>query len=75
MKKFKDDQTEKSKKVEQENNIPSKLKIGSAGKKPIVFPEEFEEDRSMNIRMKPQPLAQSAKKTSAKNNIKKSDKS
>lgn len=57
----KDNQTTKRKKVAQQNEIPSKEKMGLAVNKNIDFPEEFEEDRSMNIRMKPQPLATSVK--------------
>ena len=66
MKKSKDDQTAKSKNVGREENIPKKAKIGAAGKKTNIFPQEFEEDLSMNIRMKPQPLNQSGKKSTAK---------
>jgi len=65
MKKIKDDQTAKSKKAGQENNISSKVKTGS-DEKTITYPEEFEEDRSMNIRMKPQPYNQSGKKSTKK---------
>lgn len=66
MKKIKGDQTANTRELACENKIPSKVKSGSAGKKTILFPEEFEEDRSMNIRMTPQPLAESVKKSMAK---------
>ncbi|MBC7536734.1 MAG: hypothetical protein H7258_13670 [Ferruginibacter sp.] len=69
MKKSKDNLAE-SKETERENKSRSKAKIGSAANKTNEFPEEFEEDRSMNIRMKPQPLTEPVKKSTAKKKIK-----
>jgi hypothetical protein len=43
------------------SNNKIKAKITSVDKNTITMPEEFEEDQSMNIRMKPQPLKQSKK--------------
>ena len=69
MKKSKDNPAAENKESEQENENRSKAKIGSAANKTIEFPEEFEEDRSMNIRMKPQPLTEPVKKSTAKRKI------
>ena len=62
MKKIKEDQVVQSKKAGLNNKVVADAKAGTGGKKFATFPEEFEEDRSMNIRMKPQPLAHSKKK-------------
>lgn len=70
MKKSKGNPAAEGKDTERENKSRSIAKIGSAANKTIEFPEEFEEDRSMNIRMKPQPLTEPAKKPTAKRKIK-----
>jgi hypothetical protein len=61
MKKNTDRQASKSK-----AKVATKPKINSAKNKTVVEPEEFEENRSMNIRMKPQPLKQAGKKPGKK---------
>ncbi len=44
------------------SNNKTKAKITSVDKNMITLPEEFEEDQSMNIRMKPQPYLKQSKK-------------
>ena len=67
MKKNKNDEIAKQKEVVLKDNILLNTKLDSSVKKTSVFPEEFEEDRSMNIRMKPQPLSEVSKNNSTKN--------
>ncbi|MBC7536844.1 MAG: hypothetical protein H7258_14225 [Ferruginibacter sp.] len=66
MKKSEEDQTAENNVVARQNNIPPKPASTAVVKKTTVFPEEFEEDRSMNIRMKPQPFNGSVKKSTVK---------
>ena len=67
-------QRAKGSRVDQQNIISAEAKKSSAGKKPPEWPEEFEEDRSMNIRMKPQPFVQPSKKRQDKKEKKGNDK-
>ena len=63
---MKKDETIKNNKNAKISNIPSKIKKNSNNKNTPVMPEEFEEDRSMDIRMKLQPLKDSGKKDNSK---------
>lgn len=55
----KDKSTENSAGIHQEFHTPAKkVKQGGANES---FPREYEEERSMDIRMKPQPLAKPKK--------------
>lgn len=44
------------------SNNKAKAKKTSVEKNTIAMPSEFEEDQSMNIRMKPQPYLKNSKK-------------
>ncbi len=61
--------TVQKKKDVKRNKKPAKLLADSAEKNNIE-PEEFEEDRSVNIRMKKQPFSQQPNKVQAKKNDK-----
>ena len=62
MKKLKENKLIKKSKPISNNKAKTKSKIGSVHKNTTAMPEEFEEDRSMNIRMKPQPFLKQSKK-------------
>jgi hypothetical protein len=59
--------TKKQKKNPLKNNL-IKPETNAAGKAITVGPEEYEEDLSVEIRMKPQPLNLPTEKTEEKNN-------
>ncbi len=51
----------KSGKTQKGTEFEPKRKDNSTGEKSPIWPEEYEEQRSMDIRMKPQPFQSSAK--------------
>jgi hypothetical protein len=57
----------KSNKIQKGINVETKRKDISTREKSTIEPEEYEEDRSMKIRMKPQPFQSSAKPEKKKN--------
>jgi len=61
MKMSKEEQANQTRKVTLENNS-TEAKTNAAGKKNTVGSQEYEEDLSMNIRMKPQPLVKPKRK-------------
>ena len=59
MKKIKENKLNKGSKLISKSK--TKAKITSVDKSTIAMPKEFEEDQSMNIRMKPQPYLKNQK--------------
>ncbi len=71
MKKNKEDQVAQNKNITNGGNILLKGKRKATKEKTTIGQEEYEEDRSPNIRMKPQPLVDPIKTISVKKKRKK----
>ena len=66
MKKNKENQVAQDKNITKSGNIPLKGKKTTTKEKTTIGQVEYEEDRSTNIRMKPQPLVDPIKTISVK---------
>jgi hypothetical protein len=61
MKKINEKKSDNSNKAMKDTKVTSNMKPKSSEEKTAVGPEEYEEDLSMNVRMKTQPLDQKKK--------------